>query len=205
VITPPGIMARARACGRTHLVLLAGMTAAVCALAARPAGAAANGVQGSRATAVTAAFLYNFAKFTEWPREALPDGAPLVLCVMQDAPLAAALREETSGRTVEGHPLVVRQTDGKGPLRSCHILYAANLDAARAAALLQNVQPAPVLVVSDFEDFSRLGGTAHLFVEDDRMRFAINVDAAARAGLRISSRLLSLAVIVKDGPNASGT
>jgi hypothetical protein len=155
------------------------------------------------APAVKAAYLYHFAKFAEWPTASLPPGAPIVMCVVDDTRVAKALEDATSGRDAGGHSLVVRRVDLDGPVRTCHVLYANGLDARRATELVDAVKDTPVLSVSDYNSFAQLGGIAHLFVEDGRMRFAVNVDATARSKIRLSSRLLSLAVIVKDDPNVA--
>lgn len=89
-----------------------------------------------------------------------------------------------------------------GTLRSCHLLYAGSVDPKGAAHLLDTLKGAPVLTVSDLGTFAQIGGMAQLFVEDDRMRFAVNVQAAQRCKLRFSAQLLSLAKLVKDDPNA---
>ena len=78
------------------------------------------------------------------------------------------------------------------------LLYAAGLDAKRSAQLIDDLRNAPVLTVGDREEFALEGGVAGFFVDGARMRFAFNVDAVQRARLRISSRLLSLAKLVKD-------
>jgi hypothetical protein len=156
--------------------------------------------QSASAPALKAAFLYNFAKFTEWPADVLPAGAPLVMCVVDDLKLTKALEEATTGRDVEGHALVVRKIELDGPVRSCHLLYAG-VDAKAGGRLIETVKGVPVLTVADLEMFASMGGTANLFVEDGRIRFAVNLDATNRARLRLSSRLLSLAKLVKDDPN----
>jgi hypothetical protein len=157
--------------------------------------------QTANAPMVTAALLFNFAKFTEWPLEALSPGAPLALCVVEAPAVATALEQVTAGRDVRGHAILVRRISPEGPLRSCQVLYLAGLDRRRAGDLIGAARGVPVLSVSDFPVFTRLGGVAHLFLEDSRMRFAVNLDAANRAQLRVSSQLLSLAVIVRDDPN----
>jgi hypothetical protein len=147
---------------------------------------------------VKAAFLYNFAKFAEWPADVLPAGAPIVFCIADDRKLAEALDEATAGRDAGGHPLLVRRTDLDGPVRSCHVLYAGGLDDRGAVELVRSLEGSAVLSVSDHGTFANFGGVMHLFVQDGRMRFAVNVDASARQRLRLSSHLLSLALIVKD-------
>lgn len=177
-------------------------TVALAVLLALSTGAGAR-AQTASAPALTAAFLYNFALFTEWPADALPAKAPLVLCVADQPKVARALKEATKGRDVGGHAFSVRTIELNGPVLECHLLYADRLDARGAAALLAKIKGAPILSVSDFSSFAQLGGIAHLFLEGGRMRFAVNLDAANRTKLRLSSRLLSLAVIVKDDVNVS--
>ena len=158
---------------------------------------------GSRAWAqsasepvLKAAFLYNFAKFAEWPADAAP-ADPLIVCVFGDTAIADALDETVKGRTVDGRKTVVVRVKPEG-FRGCHVLYLAGLDTKRAQAIIDDLKGVPVLTVGDREQFAQSGGIAGLFVEQGRMRFAINVEAAQRGRLRISSRLLSLAKIVKD-------
>lgn len=141
-----------------------------------------------------AAFLLNFAKFVEWPGDATQ---PLTLCVFEDAAVEDALAELVNGGPVGGRPVVLAK--GSRALRTCHLLYVGGVDPARIAATLDEAKAGPILTVGDGDRFVRRGGMIGFFVEDGRMRFAINPDTAQRAGLRLSSRLLSLARIVKDG------
>jgi hypothetical protein len=178
------------------MVALSGLAAASGPVNAYP--------QRASAPAVKAAFLYNFAKFAEWPPEALPPGTPLVLCVVDDHALVRALDEATAGRSVSGHGFVVRKIDADGPVTACHLLYVNGLDTRMAVALVQRLDGQPILSVSEFSDFARMGGVASLFAEDGRMRFAINVDSTRRSRIRLSSQLLRLAAIVNDEETANG-
>jgi hypothetical protein len=147
---------------------------------------------------VKAAFLYNFAKFAEWPAETLPPGQRLQLCVVGDDAVADALEETIKGRAIEGRELSVRVVGSDSVLRSCHLVYVDGRDARRSSQLIAALKGAPVLSVGDGDKFAELGGVAQLVLEQDRMRFAVNVTAAERARLRLSSKLLSLASIVRD-------
>ena len=149
-----------------------------------------------------ATFLYNFARFAEWPAGALTPGEPLVLCVAGDPAVATALEQATRGRDAAGHPLLVRTVRVDGPLRSCHVLYAGALDSDGPAQVVGSVREAPVFSVSDFPAFTRMGGVAQLFVENGRMRVAINVTAAAQAKLRLNSRLLNVARLDRGDSDA---
>jgi hypothetical protein len=122
------------------------------------------------------------------------------VCVLDDVAVEDSLAQllvndgPTAGRGVA----LVRSAHTR-TLRGCHVLYIADTDPARITATLDELRNAPILTVGDGDQFARGGGMIGLFIEDGRMRFAINTDAAQRAGLRFSSRLLSLARIVKEG------
>ena len=147
--------------------------------------------------AVKAAFLYNFAKFTEWP--ALPPGGPLVLCVVGGDAVAAALVETVKGQNISGRALEVWRPQESSSWRSCHLLFIADAEMRKSTSGLAGIKGLPVLTVSDGKDFSQAGGIIELFVESGRMRFAINMDAAEGSGLRLSSRLLGLAKVTRNG------
>ena len=142
-----------------------------------------------------AAFLYTFAIFTEWPAEEAGD--PITLCVVDEAPVAAALTQIVAGRSVLGRAITVRVATA-GNLRACHVLYLPGANVARALA---EVSGARILTIGDGAAFVGQGGMAGLYLEGERMRFAVNPESAARAGVRLSSRLLGLARIVKDEPH----
>ena len=158
-------------------------------------GAAAEDI--SLNVAVKAAFLFNFAKFAEWP--ALPSGGPITLCVVGNEAVGVALAETVRGQNIGGHPLDVLRPSDTAVWRTCHLLFIADADARRSSAGLTAIKSVPVLTVSDGKAFAQTGGIIELYVDSGRMRFAINVDAAARSGLRLSSRLLGLANVVRDG------
>ena len=159
------------------------------------------GAQGVTAPALKAAFLYNFANFAEWPADALAPGQRLSLCVVGDNAVADALEHTIRGREVDNHELTVQVVKADGPIRSCHLLYVSGLDKKQAGRLLDSLKNAAIFTVSDIDQFAERGGVAQLILENDRMRFAVNVDAANRALLKISSKLLALAKIVKDQPD----
>jgi len=155
----------------------------------------------SRATTpevtVKAAYLYNFAKFTDW--QTLDPGAPVTLCIVGDPKVAAALVTTVRGQSVAGHTVAVEAVSGAVPVRACHLLFISTSATRASAGMLGSVRGLPVLTVSDDRDFARKAGIIELFVDEaGRMRFAINTDAVARSGLHLSSRLLGLAQIVRD-------
>jgi YfiR/HmsC-like len=159
--------------------------------------AADNGTAAAPDVAVKAALLYNFAKFAEWP--ALPSGARLLICIVGDDAIAAAVVETVRGQNISGHALDVSRPQDTGSWHVCQLLFIADAETRRSAGALGGIRTLPVLTVSDGKGFSQTAGIIELYVQDERMRFAINVDAAERSGLHLSSRLLGLAKIIRNG------
>jgi YfiR/HmsC-like len=149
-----------------------------------------------------AAFVYNFAKFTEWPEDVLPATGSFSACVLDQGPFGDALERAVKGRQVSGRQIVVQRVRLGGALRACHLLFVSGLDDAQVGAVVAAVRGAAVLTISDIDDFARIGGIAHVFVENGKMRFDLNLELARRSRLQLSSKLLSLAARVHDG---SGT
>jgi hypothetical protein len=176
---------------------LAGLALAASIFAAPGASASACATDEVSAIAVKAAFLFNFAKFAEWP--ALRSGASIIVCVIGDEEIAAALAGTVRGQNIGGHPVEVSRPADSASWRACQLLFIADVATRRSADGLVGVKTLPVLTVSDGKGFSETGGIIELFVENGRMRFAINMDAADRAGLRLSSRLLGLARVTRNG------
>jgi hypothetical protein len=147
-----------------------------------------------------AAFIYNFAKFTEWPLDVLPLAAPFVACVLGDEPVGSTLERSIKGRLLSGRAISVSHVSPEGPLRSCHLLYISGVTATQAALILAAVRGLPVLTISDVDDFARLGGIAHVFVENGKMRFDLNFGVAKLSRLQLSSKMLALANRLYDAP-----
>lgn len=173
---------------------------AIAAAAAIVACASTVHAQNVTEPSLKAAFIYNFAKFTEWPHDALPATVPFSACVMGDAPTGDALERSVKGRQLAGRAVIVTRVQAGGALRSCHLLYMSGMNAAQLAAALEAVRGAPVLTIGDVDDFGRLGGIAEMFVESGKMRFNLNLERARRSRLQLSSKLLVLAARVHEGP-----
>jgi hypothetical protein len=163
-----------------------------------PTEPAAN--QGATAPELTAAFLVNFVKFTSWPVAALPADAPIVMCVAGKNSVADALQPLTATLTISRQAVVVRRLRDGSSMTECHVLYVTSNDPQQIDQVLRQTATQPILSVSDAPRFAERGGVVGFFVEHGKMRFAVNTTAAERAGLRISSKLLSLSKIVKDAP-----
>ena len=143
---------------------------------------------------VKANYLVRFAAFVEWPQRAFAsDRAPVVICVAGRDPFRGALDRAARAQTAYGRPLAVRRPATAEAAAGCHILYVGQgggggvPDGAR-----------PILRVTDAAVSSERG-MIHFVISDERVRFHIDLQAASRSGLSISSRLLNLALSVRGG------
>jgi hypothetical protein len=128
------------------------LSAAAALLAMVVSGVPAAG-QPVAAPGLKAAYLYNFAQFVEWPAAVVPDGASLVLCIVNDRAVADVLAQMVKGRTVGGHDLTIIQLATSAPLPTCHVLYLAGLDLKRTLDVVEAVKGSFVFTVSDAEHF----------------------------------------------------
>jgi hypothetical protein len=149
------------------------------------------------------AFILNFARFTQWPADALPPSSVVSACVVGDPAIGGALRRvvSASGHRLHGRTVQVSSlADDDASIARCHLLYVSGLDRARTAQLIARLRDTSALTVGDDETFITAGGIIRIFVENGKMRFAINPRAATRARLQLSSRLLALADVVDEDP-----
>jgi len=138
---------------------------------------------------VKAAFVYNFINFVEWPSD---PGDPVRLCVLGELPDTAAFNR-LNGREVRRKRLAVVPLRALGDVRSCDILFLADRLPHQLPEVLARLNGNPTLTISDTDGFARRGVMINLFLEEKRVRFEVNTDAARAAGLGISSKLLRLA------------
>jgi hypothetical protein len=153
---------------------------------------------------VKAAFLFNFAKFVEWPSEAFSDAnAPLVITIFGDDPFNGSL-EAVKGKLVNNRKLAIRHVREIQDIGKSNVLFVSPSAKKDLVSILAALQGQSVLTVGEVGIFTQSGGIINFLKEDNKVRFEVNVSAADRAGLKISSRLLALAKIVK-GPAPGGS
>jgi hypothetical protein len=146
---------------------------------------------------VKAAILYNFSRFVEWPEDAFQsENAPINFCVFQHDPFGGALDKIIRGKTIRNRQLVVRRVSEVRDLRACQLVFAGETDNERLPDILKELKGTSTLLVGESEEFAERGGGIQLHMEDNKMRFSVNVDAIQRARLTVSSKLLALARIV---------
>jgi len=154
---------------------------------------------------VKAAFVYNFLKFVDWPPSSLPRlDRPLRIAIVGEGAVADATASLLQGKRVSVHPLLVVRVKPGEPVSDVHAVFITGADHKEARRTLESMASAPVLTISDDAQFASRGGMIGLYVEDRRVRFEVNTDATDARGLRVSSRLLALARLVRSGANGEG-
>jgi hypothetical protein len=140
-----------------------------------------------------AAYLYNFAKFVEWPGD---PKTPLLMCVAGVDPFGPLLEETLRGHLVNGRPVVLLRLDTFQGMERCNVAFISSEEKSKLPQLLAILRGEPVLTVSDAPGFAAAGGSIGFIVDQDKLGFEINAGAAERARLKISSKLLHLASLV---------
>jgi hypothetical protein len=149
---------------------------------------------------VKAAFLYNFARYVEWPPAKLPAaGEAFVVTVLGEDPFGGALDAAIRDRTIQDRPLAVRRVARIEDVGPSQILFISRSEADDLPRILQRLAAAPILTVGESAQFAERGGMIRFRREGERIGFDINVGSTERAGLRVSSQLLKLARIIGAG------
>lgn len=146
---------------------------------------------------IKAAFLFNFAKFVDWPTDTFKDEKqPMTFCTIGDDPFRGALDEVVSGKMSGSHAIQIQHHKLPQDILGCHIVFIGSQQKKHMAVILDHLKTSPVLTVGESEGFVQQGGMIGFVLEDDKLRFNINLDSARHAQLKVSSRLLSLAKTV---------
>ena len=152
---------------------------------------------------IKAAFLFSFAKFIDWPPSSFASAqSPFAICILGADPFGKTIDDALAGKTIGDHAVVVQRAKDATEARHCQMVFVSSSEKQHIPDILARLQGANVLIVGEAEHFASSGGTIELMLEQNRIRFAINTDAAETAGLRISSKLLALAKIVRSAPES---
>jgi len=141
---------------------------------------------------VKAAFVYNFIKFVTWPSQESSEGGVARLCILGELPDAAPF-DDLEGQEILGKRLHLVYLKEPQEARSCQVLFLSSSLSRRLTEALEQVRGHPVLTVGDTDGYAKRGVMINMYLENKRVRFEINTEAAGLAGLRISTKLLSLA------------
>lgn len=147
---------------------------------------------------IKALYLFNFTKYVEWPAAAFAStNAPFTIGLLAPAELQRDLLELTQGKNVNGREIRFRLIEKEQDLKSCQILFLGADDPRRAAQALGTVKDSAVLTVGEAEDFLGRGGMVNFVRKNNKLRLEINLEAAQRARLAISAKLLAVAEVVQ--------
>jgi hypothetical protein len=147
---------------------------------------------------IKAAYLYNFAMFVEWPTAAFErTDSPIVIGVLGPDPFGSALDQTVRNKTVNNRRIRIDRVQSVQDLGRCHILFVSPSETSRLNDVANRLDGASVLIVGDTAGLAKRGAIITFVVEDNKVRLEVNVEAAKRARLSISSKLLNLARIVR--------
>jgi hypothetical protein len=151
---------------------------------------------------VEAIFLFNFAKYVDWPATAFPNAAaPMTIGVLGVDSFGDNLRRVVEGKTINGRPFVIKYIASDSELSGCHILFICHSEESRMKEVLGKTGALPVLTVAEDEQFEQNGGIINFVLKNGNVRLQIDVASARKAGLTISSRLLAVADAVNGKSN----
>ena len=147
---------------------------------------------------VKAAFLFTFARLTEWPNGTFDSHEKnFIIGILGDDPFGRDL-DLLRNRTIGGRRVLITSINDASDSSACDLLFVASSEENRLQQIIDSVRKKPVLTVSDITGFENKGGIIAFFLQDNHVRFRINIDAAERAKLKISSHLLEVAEIVRE-------
>jgi YfiR/HmsC-like len=146
---------------------------------------------------IKAAFVYNFAKFVEWPPDAFANSSdPVRLCVLGNHALSSDLQRIIAGKMIGSRSLQVHRV-GLFQIRECQVLFVGLSESGRLQQVLEAARGASVLTVGETPGFLEQGGVINFVFDQNRIRFEVNLKAAQEARLKLSSKLLNLAKSVE--------
>ncbi len=159
---------------------------------------------GLAASDVEAAYLYNFGKFVDWPMQSESVKQPFTICVLGKDEFGGTLDSLIANDSVNGHAISARRMSSLVAIDMCQILYVGLSEQARMGKDLDVLRDKPILTVSSLPGFLDRGGIIQLIIEGNKVRFAVNLAAATRSHLSLTSDLLKVAVYVDAKPAREG-
>ena len=182
----------------------------ICLLLATALGSRADGGDTSESSEylIKAGFIYNFAKLVEWPATAFPQpDSPIVIGILGNDPFGATLDRIVADKKISGRVISVKRVKWSKDfkeLKDCNILFISSSEKEHIDSVVEAMKGLPILTIGDAPGFAKRGGIINFTLEDNKVRFEVNVEAAKHADLTISSRLLTLAKIVQQGAADGG-
>ena len=146
---------------------------------------------------VKAVFLYNVAKFIEWPEKTLDNSSKLTIYILGDDPFENNL-DAIKGKLIKGKTVVVKQIDSAEGLKDAGILFISSSEKEQIKTILKGISGKPILTVGDTQSFAERGVMVNFYIENNKIRFEINMEAAKMSGLKISANLLKMGKIIQS-------
>lgn len=144
---------------------------------------------------VKAAFLFQFVKFTAW--DEAPPSRPFQICVLDDPGLFKNITQVVQGKNVGGHAVEAQEVSVRDDLNHCQLLYIGSREPAEQKKILARLPAGGVLTVSQSPDSATRGVIINFYLDEDKLRFEINLKAAKEAKLGFSSQFLKLARLIE--------
>lgn len=161
-------------------------------------GSSALGQQKASEYQVKAAYLYNFGRFIEWPAgTTTAKSSSFTICVLGEDPFGPSLDRTLAGEMIGDQKVAAKRILSPQESVDCQILYIGSSEANQFNKIIEKFDKTAVLTVSDIPHFSKRGGMIQFVMEENRIRFEVNLTAAQRAGLTLSSELLKVATVVR--------
>ena len=144
---------------------------------------------------VKAAFIYNLAKFVEWPGKSLDNISTLTLYIIGDDPFGTDM-DAIRDKLIKGKRIVIKQIDSPDALKNAGILFISSSEKEQLPDIMKDISGLPILTVGDTKSFAQRGVMVNFYLENNKIRFEINLEAANLAGLKISSNFLRMGTII---------
>jgi hypothetical protein len=152
---------------------------------------------------VKAVYLYNFGRFVVWPGTAAATQGTFDVCVLGRDPFGSALDATLAGEAIDNRKLAARRIAIPREATNCQILFISSSETTRIKEILAAVHSSAVLTVSDMPGFTSNGGMIQFVLKENKVRFEVNLTAAEKAGLTLSSQLLKVATDIRKEPPAT--
>ncbi|HEX2250524.1 MAG TPA: YfiR family protein [Gemmatimonadales bacterium] len=199
LLNAPGRLRSWRATARLGLAVAGLACLPVAGLVWSQATVPSGGGPGGRSLEyqVKAAYLLNFTRYVDWPSEVFDaPAAPMTICVLGQDPFGPVLDATVKGKVSHGRSLTVRRIQSSREASGCHVVFVSRETWRSHRELLESLRSKGLLTVGETDEFAQKGGVIGFIIQEETVRFVVNTDARDRAGLRISSRMLSLAAAV---------
>ena len=146
---------------------------------------------------IKAGYLFNFTRFVEWPEKAFATTtSPIMICIVGDTPLTNPLSDTVVGKVVNGRAVSIKPVKATDELRGCNLVFVSAAQVGGIERILRRAKDMSVLSVGEAPNFAQSGGMINFFVQDNKVKLELNLDAAARANLKISAKLIAVSRLV---------